>query len=34
MQRAIKTIKNEVPDIYLISDIALDPYSKFGHEEL
>ena len=32
MQRAIKTIKNEVPDIYLISDIALDPYSKFGHD--
>jgi len=32
MQRAIKTIKKEVPDIYLISDIALDPYSKFGHD--
>ena len=32
MQRAIKNIKKEVPDIYLISDIALDPYSKFGHD--
>ena len=32
MQRAIKEIKNCVPEITIISDIALDPYSIYGHD--
>ena len=32
MQRGISAIKKEVPDIYLLSDVALDPYSEFGHD--
>ena len=32
MQRAIKSIKNKFPDILIMSDIALDPYSSYGHD--
>ncbi|MUP45193.1 porphobilinogen synthase [Gramella sp. BOM4] len=32
MQRAVKTIKNAVPDMIVMTDVALDPYSKFGHD--
>ena len=32
MQRAIKEIKNCVPEITIISDVALDPYSSYGHD--
>jgi porphobilinogen synthase len=32
MQRAIKVIKNAVPDMIVITDVALDPYSSFGHD--
>ncbi len=32
MQRAIKEIKNCVPEITIISDVALDPYSIYGHD--
>ena len=32
MQRAIKTVKDSVPEMVVISDIALDPYSSFGHD--
>ena len=32
MQRAIKEIKNLVPEITIMTDVALDPYSKFGHD--
>ena len=32
MQRGISAIKKEIPDIYLLSDVALDPYSEFGHD--
>lgn len=32
MQRAIKTIKSSVPEILVFSDVALDPYSSFGHD--
>ena len=32
MQRAIKKLKAEVPNMYLMSDIALDPYSIHGHD--
>jgi porphobilinogen synthase len=32
MQRAIKTIKNVVPDMIVMTDVALDPYSVYGHD--
>ncbi len=32
MQRAIKEIKNTVPEITIMTDIALDPYSIHGHD--
>lgn len=32
MQRAIKTIKEVFPDMLVMTDVALDPYSSFGHD--
>ncbi len=32
MQRSIKAIKNAVPEICVMTDIALDPFSTFGHD--
>lgn len=32
MQRAIKTVKNVCPDMLVITDVALDPYSCYGHD--
>lgn len=32
MQRAIKTIKSAVPDMLVMTDVALDPYSSYGHD--
>jgi porphobilinogen synthase len=32
MQRAVKTIKNAVPEMIVMTDVALDPYSSFGHD--
>src|SRR5690606_27220163 len=32
MQRAIKTVKNTVPEMLVMTDVALDPYSSFGHD--
>ncbi|MFC4722955.1 porphobilinogen synthase [Geojedonia litorea] len=32
MQRAIKTIKNVCPDMLVMTDVALDPYSVYGHD--
>ena len=32
MQRSIKAIKDAVPGIVLMTDVALDPYSSFGHD--
>jgi len=32
MQRAIITVKNAVTEMLVITDIALDPYSSFGHD--
>ena len=32
MQRAIQTIKSTVPEMVVFSDVALDPYSSFGHD--
>lgn len=32
MQRAIKTVKNACPQMLVMTDVALDPYSQFGHD--
>lgn len=31
-QRAIKEIKNAIPDLMIMTDVALDPYSSDGHD--
>ena len=32
MQRAIKAIKDAVPEMVIMTDVALDPYSSYGHD--
>jgi len=32
MQRAVKAIKNAVPEMVVMTDVALDPYSSYGHD--
>ena len=32
MQRAIKAIKDAVPEMVVMTDVALDPFSSFGHD--
>jgi len=32
MQQAINTVKNAVPEMIVMTDVALDPYSAFGHD--
>ncbi len=32
MQRSIKAIKSAVPDICIMTDVALDPFSIYGHD--
>lgn len=32
MQRSIKAIKDAVPELYVMTDVALDPYSSYGHD--
>ncbi|TBW27799.1 porphobilinogen synthase [Gramella sp. KN1008] len=32
MQRAIQTVKNAVPEMLVMTDVALDPYSQYGHD--
>jgi porphobilinogen synthase len=32
MQRAIKTVKNACPEMIVMTDVALDPYSMYGHD--
>jgi len=32
MQRAIKTVKNTCPEMLVMTDVALDPYSSYGHD--
>lgn len=32
MQRSIRAIKNAVPEMVVMTDVALDPYSSFGHD--
>jgi porphobilinogen synthase len=32
MQRSIRAIKDAVPEMVVMTDVALDPYSSFGHD--
>lgn len=32
MQRSIRAIKKALPDMVIMTDVALDPYSSFGHD--
>ena len=32
MQRSIKAIKNALPEMVVMTDVALDPYSSYGHD--
>jgi porphobilinogen synthase len=32
MQRAIKTVKDICPDMLVMTDVALDPFSTYGHD--
>lgn len=32
MQRSIKAVKNAVPGMLVMTDVALDPYSSYGHD--
>ena len=32
MQRAIKQIKEAIPEMVVMTDVALDPYSSYGHD--
>ncbi|WP_372917733.1 porphobilinogen synthase [Salegentibacter sp.] len=32
MQRAINTVKEAVPEMLVMTDVALDPYSSYGHD--
>ena len=34
LQRAVKKLKEEIPDMIVITDVALDPYSSDGHDGL
>jgi len=32
MQKAVRAIKEECPDLVVITDVAMDPYSSYGHD--
>jgi len=32
MQRSIRAIKNAVPEMLIMTDVALDPFSSYGHD--
>ena len=32
MQRAVKAVKETIPEMIVMTDVALDPYSEFGHD--
>ena len=32
MQKGIKEIRNTIPEITIMTDVALDPYSNYGHD--
>lgn len=34
LQRTVRALKSEVPDLAVITDVALDPYSSDGHDGL
>lgn len=34
LQRAVKELKKEIPELAVITDVALDPYSSDGHDGL
>ena len=34
MCRAVRAIKREVPEIGILCDVALDPYTSHGHDGL
>ena len=34
MQRSIKAVKDAVPEMVVMTDVALDPYSSYGHDGL
>ena len=34
MQRSIKSIKDAVPEMLVMTDVALDPFSSYGHDGL
>jgi len=34
LQRAVKELKQQIPDMTVITDVALDPYSSDGHDGL
>ena len=32
VQRTVKAIKQEIPELTVITDVALDPFSTYGHD--
>jgi len=32
MQKAVRAIKEECPDLVVMTDVAMDPYSSYGHD--
>src|SRR6186713_304401 len=32
MQRSIRAIKNAIPEMVIMTDVALDPFSSYGHD--
>ena len=34
LQKCVKEIKNKVPDLVVVTDVAMDPYSSDGHDGL
>ena len=32
MQRAVKTVKDTCPEMIVMTDVAMDPYSNYGHD--
>jgi porphobilinogen synthase len=32
MQRSIKAVKNAIPEMLVMTDVALDPFSSYGHD--
>ncbi|SMO70120.1 porphobilinogen synthase [Fodinibius sediminis] len=32
MQRAVRTIKKQFPEMLVMTDVAMDPYSSYGHD--